>query len=325
MSLLYPWWLAALPPLLVVVVLVARSGRRAVPVAQHRVAVGLRMLGVTLLVLALTQPILIMGSSQRSVLFLLDRSASVTSEARAAQEAYVIAALDAAGAEDTAAIAVFGKELRLDTALSSNPAFDEVRTIVDSSSTDLAAALHGAAAVLPTEGSRRIVVLTDGVETTGNARAAAAAVADEGVAVDIVRLDTGRASDALVTRVDAPVVVREGESVPVRVSVQATASGLATVVVTTGGQTYEVVTDLVTGANNVEFEIPAGTTGTLPIKAEVVAEFDAVSENNVSEVIVEVLGAASVEIVEGKVGDGAELERALTAGDMKVATLAAVP
>jgi Mg-chelatase subunit ChlD len=287
--------------------------------------VWLRLLGVTLLVLALTQPSLIMGSSQRSVLFLLDRSASVTSEARAAQEAYVIAALEAASAEDTAAIAVFGKELRLDTALSSNPAFDEVRTIVDSSSTDLAAALHGAAAVLPTEGSRRIVVLTDGVETTGNARAAAAAVADEGVAVDIVRLDTGRASDALVTRVDAPVVVREGESVPVRVSVRATASGSATVVVTTGGQTYEVATELVIGTNDVDFEIPAGATGTLPIKAEVVADFDAVAENNVSEVIVEVLGSASVAIVEGKIGDGAELARALTAGDMKVATLPAVP
>lgn len=325
MRLQQPWWLLALPPLAFLVVAVARSGRRAVPVAQHRVAVWLRLVGVTLLVLALAQPIVIMGSSQKSVLFLLDRSASVTGEARAAQEAYVIAALAAAGAEDTAAIAVFGKELRLDTALSSNPAFDEVRTVVDSSSTDLAAALNGAAAVLPTEGSRRIVVLTDGVETTGNARAAAAALADEGVAVDILRLDTGRESDALVTRIDAPVVVREGESVPVEVSVQATAPGPATVVVTTDGQTYEVPTELAVGVNTVRFEIPAGATGTLPIKAEVLAGFDAVPENNVSEVIVEVLGSASVAIVEGRIGEGAELARALNAGEMKVATLAAIP
>jgi uncharacterized membrane protein len=143
--------------------------------------------------------------------------------------------------------------------------------------------------------------------------------------VDVVQLDTGRASDALVTRIDAPVVVREGESVPVKVSVQATAAGAATVVVTAGGQTYEVATELTIGANAVNFEIPAGATGTLPIKAEVVAEFDAVAENNVSEVIVEVLGSASVAIVEGKIGDGAELARALTAGDMKAVTLAAIP
>ncbi len=325
MSLQHPWWLLALPPLLLVVFLVARSGRRAVPVAQHRVAVWLRMIGVTLLVVALTQPLLIMGSSQRSVLFLLDRSASVTAEARAAQEAYVVAALAAAGAEDTAAVAVFGKELRLDTALSANPAFDEVRTVVDSSSTDLAAALHGAAAVLPTEGSRRIVVLTDAVETTGNARAAAAALADDGLAVDVVQLDTGRASDALVTGIDAPILVREGESVPVTVKVQATAAGPATVIVTAAGRTYEVVTELAVGANTVRFEIPAGATGTLPIKAEVVAGFDAIAENNSTEVIVEVIGSASVAVVEGRIGDGAELARALTAADMKVATLAAIP
>jgi hypothetical protein len=71
MSLLHAWWLLALPPLLTLVFLVARAGRRAVPMTQHRVAVWLRMAGVSLLVLALAQPILVMGSSQRSVLFLL--------------------------------------------------------------------------------------------------------------------------------------------------------------------------------------------------------------------------------------------------------------
>ncbi|MCP3975018.1 MAG: VWA domain-containing protein [bacterium] len=325
MSLLQPWWLLALPPVLAIVYVVARSGRRIVPVKQQSVAVWLRLLGVTLLVLALAQPMLIRGSSDRTVLFLLDRSSSVTGDARAQQEAYIIAALEVAGSEDSAAVAVFGKELRLDTALSDNPAFDEVRTIVDSSSTDLAAALRGAAAVLPTQGSRRIVVLTDAVETVGNARVAAAELADQGIAVDVVQLDTGRASDALVTRVDAPVVVREGEAVPVRVSVQATAPGPATVVVTAGGETYTVETELTVGNNLVDVEIPAGATGALPIRAEVVAGFDAVAENNVSEVIVEVLGAAHVAIVEGTIGDGAELARALEAGDMMATTLAAIP
>ncbi|MDH3540238.1 MAG: VWA domain-containing protein, partial [Acidimicrobiia bacterium] len=325
MSLLAPWWLLALPPLLLLVVVVARSGRRVVPLRQQRVAVWLRMIGVSLLVLALAQPLLVRRSSERTVLFLLDRSSSVTADAQVAQEAYVVAALDVAGTEDNAAVAVFGKELRLDTALSTNAAFDEVRTIVDASSTDLAAALRGAAAVLPTEGSRRIVVLTDAVETTGNARAAASELADQGIAVDVIQLDTGRASDALITRIDAPVVVREGESVPVNVRVQATASGPATVVVTAGGETYEVETELTVGTNVVNVEVPAGDSGTLPVKAEVIAGFDAVAENNLSEVIVEVLGPASVALVEGTIGDGAELARALTAADMTVATLAAIP
>jgi Mg-chelatase subunit ChlD len=325
MILQHPWWLLLLPPLWAAVVLVARRGRRVVPVSQQRIAVWLRLLGVTLLVLAMVQPLLQRTSSQRTVLFLLDRSSSITADAQAAQEDYVAAAIDAAGSEDLAAVAVFGKELRLDAALTSDPRFDQVRTVVDSTSTDLAAALRGSAAVLPTEGSRRIVVLTDAVETTGNARAAARELADQGIAVDVIELDTGRASDALVTRVDAPVVVREGESVPVRVAVQATTAGPATVVVTAGGETYEVATELAVGENRVTFEIPAIATGPLAIRAEVTAGFDAVAENNASEVIVEVLGPATIAIVEGRVGEGAELAAALVAADMNPTVLPAIP
>ncbi|NND01265.1 MAG: VWA domain-containing protein [Acidimicrobiia bacterium] len=325
MTLQQPWWLLALPFALLVVYVVARQGRRVVPARQQRIAVWLRMIGVTLLVLALTQPLLVRSSSERSVLFLLDRSSSVTADARSAQEAFVLRALETASDEDSSAVAVFGSELRLDTALSSNPAFDEVRTIVDSSSTDLAGAMRGAAAVLPTEGSRRIVVLTDAVETTGNARAAARDFADQGIAVDVIQLDTGRASDALVTRIDAPVVVRAGETVPVEVTVQATASGPGTITVTSGDQVFEVEAELSVGTNRVTIEVPAGDTGTLPIKAEVDASFDAIVENNSSEVIVEVLGPAAIALVEGTVGDGAELARALESADMAVDTLAAVP
>jgi len=325
MILQHPWWLLLLPPLWAAVLVIARRGRRVVPASQQRVAVWLRMLGVTLLVLAIVQPLLQRTSSQRTVLFLLDRSSSITADAQAAQEDYVAEAIDTAGSEDLAAVAVFGRELRLDAALTSDPRFDQVRTVVDSTSTDLAGALRGAAAVLPTEGSRRIVVLTDAVETTGNARVAAQELADQGIAVDVIELDTGRASDALVTRVDAPVVVREGESVPVTVSVQATTAGPATVVVTAGGDTYEVDTELAVGQNEVTFEIPAGETGPLAIRAEVAAGFDAVVENNASEVIVEVLGPATVAIVEGKVGEGAELATALEAADMSPTVLPSIP
>jgi len=325
MILQQPWWLLLLPPFLLLVVAVARAGRRVVPVTQQRWAVWLRMAGVALLVLALVQPLLVRSSSQRTVLFLLDRSSSITAAAQLEQEDYVRRAIESAGTEDLAAVAVFGKELRLDAALTSDPTFDEVRTIVDSTSTDLAAALRGAAAVLPTEGSRRIVVLTDTVETTGNARAAATELADQGIAVDVLQLDTGRASDALVTRVDAPVVVREGEAVPVQVTVQATAPGSATVIVTAGGDTFELATELVVGSNTVNVEIPDAATGPLPIRAEVRAGFDAVAENNASEVIVEVLGPATVAVVEGTIGDGAELARALAAADMIPTVLAAIP
>ena len=64
MTLQQPWWLVALPFALVIVYFVARQGRRVVPARQQQFAVWLRMIGVTLLVLALTQPLLVRSSAR---------------------------------------------------------------------------------------------------------------------------------------------------------------------------------------------------------------------------------------------------------------------
>ncbi len=320
-----PWWLLAAPPAIALVVLVARSGRRAVPRRQHLVAVGLRIGGVLLLVLALAQPLVVRPSPQTSVLFLLDRSASVTGSARDAQEQLVTAAIETAGPEDQTAVAVFGSDLRLDAALATRRSFDTVRTVIDPTATDIAAALRGAAAVLPTEGSRRIVVVTDAVETEGDARAAARELANAGVAVDVVVVETGRSADALITRVNAPVTARRGDLVPVDVVVQATAAGPATVTISAGDTEAVFSVDLAVGANRVRAEVPAVEPGALRVRAEVDAGFDQIDENDVGEALVAVLGPARVALVEGTVDEGAELERALEAGGMVVDRLVTVP
>lgn len=321
----HPWLLLLVLPAWLIVGVVAKYGRRTVGPKQHRAASVVRVIGVGLLVAALAQPLLVSSSGQRSVLFVLDRSSSITAEARVAQEEFVATALSAAGQEDLMAVAVFGRELRMDSALSSEPPSTSIGSVIDPTTTDLAGALRAGAAVLPTEGSRRIVVLTDAVETTGDARAAARELADAGVAVDVITLTTGRSSDALIAGVDAPVTSREGDRIPVQVDVQATASGPAVVSLTAGDEVFEVAVDLVPGRNTVDFEVPASDSGVLRLAAEVEASFDAVPQNDQGEALVRVLGAARIAVVEGVIGDGAELARALEAGGMRPEVLSAIP
>ncbi len=325
MRLVEPWWLLAALPAVLVVLAVGRNGRRSVPARQNRVAIALRVAGVVVLVLALTQPLVVRASPEKSVLFLLDRSSSITPAARDAQEEFVAEAVAQAGDTDQTAVAVFGKEVRLDEALAIRRTFDSVRTVVDESATDLAGALRGAAAVMPTEGSRRIVVMTDAVETVGDARSAIAGLADLGIAVDVIQLDTGRSSDALVTRVDAPVTARADDIVPVEVTVQSTTSGPGAVRVSAGDTSIEVPVDLVAGRNDIRVEVPASELGALRIRAEVEAAFDAVRENNAGEALVAVIGPPRIAVVEGVIDEAADLERALAAGGMEVDRLVAVP
>ena len=325
MRLLYPWALVLLVPALAVVWLVARRGHRVVGVRQLRVATIVRSLGVGLLALALTLPLLVLGSNTRSVVLLLDRSASITSAARDNQDAYVARTVAAAGADDVTAVAVFGRDVRLDRALTTEPDPGPVRTIIDSAATDLGGALRAAAAVLPTEGSRRIVVLTDGVETVGSARAAAAELAALGIAVDFVRVETGLSSDVIVLGVDAPVTARVGDVVPVTVRLRSTVGGAGTVTFSADAEDLVVPVDLVPGTQDVTVTFPAEQAGVLRVGAEVAGPGDAVPQNDRGEALVRVLGPARVGVVEGRIGEGDDLVRALAAGGIGAESLTAVP
>ena len=114
-----PWWLAVLIPVLLISLFVARRGGRTVPRGQHRWAVIARTTALVLLVLAAAAPILSRAVEDRHVLFLLDRSASISAEARDLQEQFLATALDEGRAADRSAIAVFGSELA--TARSGQP------------------------------------------------------------------------------------------------------------------------------------------------------------------------------------------------------------
>ncbi len=321
-----PLWLLGLPVAWGVVLLIVRYGRRTVPQRQHRWAVALRLIVVTLLVTSLAQPLLIQPVEQTTVLFLVDRSASVSIEARTAQESFIGDALQGADPDDISGVVVFGAESRIDAALASGRVPESIRTVVDDTATDISSALRASAALLPSEGSRRIVILTDAVETVGNARDAADELAGDGVAIDVVTLETQRSADALVESIDLPNVVREGDLVPVDIQVRANQAGPATITVVSGsGEELVVQTDLAPGLNTVQVEIPATETGPLVVEARIDAGFDTRTENDFGQGLTRVLGAARVALVEGRAGEASELELALDAGGINGEILGSIP
>ncbi|MGH8928109.1 MAG: VWA domain-containing protein [Acidimicrobiia bacterium] len=322
----HPWWLAAAVPILGVAWVVARWGARTVPRPQHRAAIWVRMVALALLVSAAAQPILTRQVDERSVLFLLDRSASISAEAAANQEAFLSQALEAARADARTAVAVFGRDTRLDSAFTSARIAGPVRTVPDDSATDLAGALEAAAALMPSEGSRRIVLITDLVPTTGEVRPSLRRLADQGVAVDVVELATGRSADALVESVILPAAVREGDLVPVTAVVRSNMAGPADLIVTSADGAEQVIpVDLTTGLNEIPIEVPATGAGFLPVAVEIRSEFDTRPENNRAEGITRLLGAARVAVIEGVSGEADALVRALEAGGLDTDLRRSIP
>jgi len=320
-----PWWLVALLPGLALIWLIARRGGRTVPRRQHRWAVVIRLVAVAALVLAAAQPILTRAVDQRSVLFLLDRSASISSAAAADQEAFLAAALAAARGDERTAIGVFGRNTQLDSTFRIDRQPGPIRTNPDDSATDLASALDAIAALMPSEGSRRVVLLTDLVPTTGDARAAARRLAEAGIALDIVELDASRSADALVESVQLPAVVREGDSVDATVVIRSNQVGSATLIVESGGEEQLIQVDLVSGRNEITVELAGTGSGFLSVAATVEAGFDTRAENNQAEGITRILGPAKVAVVEGVDGEADALSRALIAGGIDVEERRSIP
>lgn len=321
-----PWVLSLLPLVLGSLWWVARRGRRTVPERQHRWAVLARLVAAGLLVAAAAGPFLERGVSTRSVLFMVDRSASIGAETRAAQEDFLRAALAEAAPPSRAGIAVFGSEVRLDRAVGPVRPFDGIRSEVDGGGTDLAGALVAAGSLLPSEGSRRVVVLTDGATTTGGVEAATDRLAELGIAVDLVTYPAARSADVMVESVKTPATARRGDSVPVRAVLRSNLAGAATVTfTTTSGATAAQAVDLDVGRNEVTAEVPAGASGFDVVEVRVEAAFDTRPENDVSSGVYRVLGPARVALVEGTAGEGDELARALEAGGLAVDVRLTVP
>ena len=130
------------------------------------------------------------------------------------------------------------------------------------SATDLEGAVAAAVAASPRGG--RVVVLSDGEETTGDATRAAAAARARDVTVDVVPLENSGRRDAAITRVDAPAGVHQGDTISLVVTVRSTMASRATLSVAldgggSGSQTIQLRRARIRSRSRTRPSAPAGT------------------------------------------------------------------
>ncbi len=305
-----PMWLVAL----LLVPLVVWTGRRVFRDRQRRGAVWVRSAAVVLLVLAVAGPRWHAAGSQVDVVFLVDASDSVGGTRDAV--GWVGQALDHMPDGSRAALALFGADAQLEYTLQSDPPRGDVFTIVDPSASDVARALRLGQGVLGSENRRRAVLLTDGLQTRGDAARTAEELAEAGVHVDVVTVSGGLAADVLVEEVRAPSRVREGESFDVVGVLRNTSDDPAEVVVTVARDDETIHREEVTappGRTEVAVPQTASGSGTVRYEVRLSSPSSAIDANDVGRAAVHVDGPPSVLVLEGEDGAGRQLTDALIA------------
>ncbi len=316
------WWVAL--PLLTVLAAEWWWSRRRMGVSRGQWRLGqiARLTVAGLLVLALLGLSFDRRAGDVATVFLIDGSDSVSGPARAEALEWVQAALDAQPPNSRSAVAVFGADARLELTLDRDNQLATPSVQIDPTRTNLATALRLAAAVLPEDARRRVVLVSDGRANAGDVGAEAEALAARGIAVDVVAVDRSGLADVAVHSVDTPSAVREGELVTIDAVVEAGREGSVVVTLSENGVEVDqqvIATEI--GPNDVSFEREAEAGGLVRYEIHVESATDAVPENDRVFAAVQVEGPARVLIVEDAPGEGTPIADALRAGGLTTSTV----
>lgn len=291
---------------------------------QRIVSLSIRALMLSLLVLALARPVMLSPTREQFVVFAIDRSLSVNEQAAKTAKEYLETAVKSLGS-NRAAFLPFAAEpgrvsadlARLDLAPPSatRPA---AAGGLDAQGTNIAAALEVAAASIPPFYVPKIVLLSDGNQTAGDALRAASVLGN--VPVSTVALATRDDPEVQVSAVNAPAEVRQGEPFYVEVVVDSNRDDNAGTLEVYRGPA-RVLGQKVTlkkGENRLRFQ--------QSITRERLAEFlvratgfqDTLLDNNSETGLVFAAGKPRVLIVESTPKAARPLERALEEEDIRV-------
>ncbi len=180
---------------------------------------------ITLIVLALAGIQWVWISDKLTVIYLLDQSDSIPRVQRDVMLDYAIKSVaehreDKRG--DRSGLIVFGREAAIEF-----PPYDDDLPVVQgvesylgrTDATNLESAMKLAQASFPEDSAKRIVIITDGNETVGAARAVAKSMAESGIGIDVVPVNMNAQSEILVEKVDLPTNIRQGQPFETRIVV----------------------------------------------------------------------------------------------------------
>ena len=247
---------------------------------SRRLWLGVALAGLAALAAALALAGLHVGPSRARVVVALDRSASVDASMQAAEARWLGAGVDHCVEPcRVVAFAAGAQTLPPDAAA--------LAPLTPLRATDLERGVEAAVSAAPRGG--RVVVVSDGLQTEGDAARAVASARARDVTVDAVPLTDAGLRDAAIVRLEAPQTVHRGDTVSLLVTVRSTTISPATLFVTRDGSapTSQVV-QLRKGDNPYTLSYTATGSGWHSFRVSVRLVHDGRRQNDARTVSVEV-------------------------------------
>src|SRR5438874_11202352 len=205
-----PLLLLLLLPVGVLVYLPCRNMSLPFPAPQRRLILACRLALFTLIISALAGAAWSQPASHQAIVFVGDISAS-TGTQRAFIEQWISSAIRHKHPEDQVGIVAVGRNALVEQSVTAQIDFSHFESTPDTNYTDLAAGLRLAAAILPSNSLRHIILLTDGQQNLGDALQEAQLLQQEGIRLDIVPLPSSHSAEARIDGLQAPTELHTNE------------------------------------------------------------------------------------------------------------------
>ena len=298
------------------------ASRRRVGLGRRRLALLVRTGLLMALVLALAGFRLVLPVDRLATVFVVDLSDSVGAAGRDDALVWLRDSLELMPEGDVAGIVGFGRAALVERLPGELRAIDRIATTPVRSATDIGAALRLASALFPDDAQKRIVLLSDGNDTTGSGQSEAALAAARGIQIETRAIGLGAADEVVVERLTTPSVAKVGERLEAIVEVRSTVAQPATVRLYAQGVQVEARTaQLEAGGNRVAFLVTPTDTGFHTFRAVVEAGRDTFSQNNRADSDTIVNGEPRVLVLAGDEKVAAELVGALKTERQRVDTM----
>ena len=317
-----PGLLLLIPLVVGLVVGLQLLAKRSLGDARARLALLVRALLISALAMALAGVAVVLPADRLATVFVVDLSDSVGTGGRAEALAFVRTALADRPDGDVAGVVAFGTDALVERLPEELTDLDRIASTPARGATDIGAALRLAAALFPDATQHRIVLLSDGNDTTGTGQVEAARAGARGIQVTTRTIGLGAADEVLVDRISVPTTARLGEELEVGVEIRSTVAQPATVrLYADGGLVATERTMLDAGVTRVVFTVAAKEAGFHVFRAVVEAARDTFPQNDRADASTLVSGPPRVLVVPGDEAVAADLVAALRTREGEVVTM----
>jgi len=261
-------------------------------------ALILRSSLIVCLIFALAELTIQIPNDRLSVLYLLDVSDSIPRAQQRVAVNFVQQSIKSKPPDDLAGLIVFGGNALVETPLSIELDVNNIGSVPVTSQTDIGEAINLAQALFPADTAKRIVLLTDGSNNQGSLNDAVRVANTNGVDIVQFPLEANLSADAAIMDLQMPTRLPQDKSFDLTFTVYSSISQPAVVrILSSGNVISEQNIQLNEGEQSYSIPLVTDQIGVNEFEVQLIAENDAVVQNNRLSGVTYVTGPPKVMVV----------------------------